>query len=471
MTAARYLLLVLAVVLMGAALPAGAQAADQAVVAVVNVNVIPMTADIVIPNATVLITDGYITAVGDAGETAVPANAVVIEGRGRYLMPGLADMHAHISPPDPPATTVELLMYLATGVTTLRNMAGFPGDLALRAAIAKGEVPGPRLMLASPLIEGKDAVWDWATKALTEEEGRAAVQKFAGQGYDVIKIYHTLSPEVYEAIIDEARQQEIRVVGHVPFTVGIEEVLAAGQSSVEHLRGYDIDGLSQEVLAKDGGRSPERFASWLNMSDARMAELARKTAEAGTFNTPTLVVNQMLANAESLPALAKHPMAHYFPPDVKSSLVDSPLLKIFSPESRQMLTQVLPAQYKFIKTLRDAGAPLMAGTDTRAMLVPGYTLLDEIEHFVNAGLSNYEALAAATVVPARYIGAPDANGTVTAGQRADLILLEANPLDDISHLWSTVGVLVNGEWHPKSDLLQQVQDLLQAPNQEATDSL
>jgi len=470
MTAARYLLLVLTVVLNGTAQWACAQESDHPVTAIVNVNVIPMTTETIIPNATVVIVNGYITAVGDSQSTTIPDNAKRIDGRGRYLMPGLADMHAHITPPEPPRTTVELLMYLASGVTTLRNMAGFPGDLALRDAIANDEVLGPRLMLASPLIEGKDAVWDWATKALTEEEGRAAVRNFAGQGYDVIKIYHTLSHEVYLAIIDEARQQNIRVVGHVPFTVGIEEVLNAGQSSVEHLRGYDIDGLSQEVLAKDGGRSAERFGSWLNMSDARMAELAGKTATAGAFNTPTLVVNQMLANAETLPELAEHPMAQYLTPDAKSGLVDSPLLKIFSPESREMLARVLPAQYRFIKALQDAGAPLMTGTDTSPMLIPGYTLLDEIEHFVNAGLSNYEALTAATVVPARYVGEANANGTVSVGQRADLILLEANPLDDISHIWSLVGVMTQGDWHTRPELLQQVAQLLQEPAPEQTDS-
>ncbi len=430
--------------------------------AFVNVNVIPMTGPVVLSHQTVVVHGGRIEAIGPASEMTLAPDVMPIDGQGKYLMPGLSDMHAHITPPEPPTTTAELLLYLASGVTTLRNMAGFPGDLALRDAINDGEVLGPRLFAASPILEGEDAVWDFSVKVLNPDEARARVREYATQGYDFIKVYHTLSHESYTAVIEEAKMQGIRVVGHVPFTVGIEEVLADGQSSVEHLRGYDIDGLSQEVLAKDGGRSPERFGSWLNMSDERMADLARQTAQAGAWNTPTLVVNQQLADAEKLSLLTEHPMARYMTPEMIGYLTNSPLLAIFSPESREMLGRVLPQQYKFIMALHNAGAPLMIGTDTSPMLVPGYTVIDEVGHFVKAGLSSYDALYAGTVAPSVYLETPGSDGTVSAGQRTDLILLEANPLEDVNNLWNLAGVMIHGQWQTRDALLAQIESLLRA---------
>ncbi|MSQ98971.1 MAG: hypothetical protein EXR85_06735 [Xanthomonadales bacterium] len=434
----------------------------------VDVNVLPMSGPVVLTHQTVLVRGGRIAAVAPADKITLTPDVVRIDGRGKYLMPGLSDMHAHITPSEPPGTTAELLLYLASGVTTLRNMAGFPGHLPLRQAIKDGAVLGPRLYTTSPLLEGEDAVWDFSVKVLNAEEARTRVREYAQQGWDFIKVYHTLSAEAYAAVIEEARAQGIRVVGHVPFTVGIEEVLADGQSSVEHLRGYDIDGLSPDVLAIGGGRSPQRFASWLSMSDERMADLARQTAHAGTWNTPTLVVNMMLADFETLPEMAKHPMAVYLTPEMLGMLEENPLEKIFSPESRAMLGRVLPQQYKFIKALHDAGAPLMIGTDTFPSLVPGFTVIDEIDHFVKAGLSPYDALFAATVAPSVYLGQTSADGTVTAGQETDLILLDANPLEDTNNLWQLEGVMVHGRWLLKSELLSMITaELLRAASKPA----
>ena len=275
-----------------------------------------------------------------------------------------------------------------------------------------------------------------------------------------IKIYHTLSRETYKAVADEAGKLGIPFFGHVPFEVGVEEVLADGQASIEHFRGYDIDGLSLDVLEIDGGRNAERFASWLNMSDERMDELVRATVAAGTWNCPTFVVNAMLIDAKSLDEYADHPMAAYMPADLVARFRESGLEELFSMESRDMLRQARPQMLKFLKKLHDAGAPLMAGTDTFPALVPGFTLIDELGAFVEAGLPPYEALQAATTGPARYLGDAGARGMILPGMNADLMLLAANPLDDIDNLWLLDGVMAQGRWFSREALLSMLRELV-----------
>ncbi len=439
-----------------------ALAADAEPYAFVDVTVISMDVPDPAPHRTVLVVGNEIVAVGAADEVTIPAGATVVDGRGRFLLPGLADMHAHVGFDYQPGQRADLLLYLATGVTTVRNAVGSPEALRLAEAVAEGTVAGPRLETASPLLEGADAVWDFATRVVSAEEARAAVRQFAAQGYGSIKIYHTLSRDAYEAVADEARKLGVPVFGHVPFDVGVEEVLADGLASIEHFRGYDIDGLSQDVLAKDGGRSAERFASWLNMSEERMTELVQATGAAGTWNCPTFVVNSMLINADRLDAYADHPMAAYMPEDLVRRFRESGLEALFSLESRDMLSRARPRMLTFLARLHAAGAPLMTGTDTFPSLVPGFTLIDEIGAFVEAGLSPYAALQAATTAPARFLGDEGRRGKILPGMAADLVLLGANPLDDIENLWQLDGVMANGRWLARETLLSMLQEIAAA---------
>ncbi len=430
--------------------------------AFVDVTVVSMESPVPVPHRTVLVQGGRILSVSPPDEGSIPARATRIDGSGKFLMPGLADMHAHVGfdyQPGQSGERADLLLYLATGVTTLRNAVGSPATLALAQAVEKGELAGPRIDNAGPLLEGENAVWGFATKVLSAAEARAAVRQFAADGYGSIKIYHTLSRESYKAVADEAGKLGIPYIGHVPFEVGVEEVLADGQASIEHFRGYDIDGLSLEALEKDGGRSAERFASWLNMSDARMDQLVRATVAAGTWNCPTFVVNSMLIDADRLETYADHPMAAYMPADFIARFRESGLEELFSLESRDMLRQARPRMLKFLKKLHDAGAGVMTGTDTFPSLVPGFTLIDEIGAFVEAGLSPYQALQAATTGPARYLGDADRRGRILPGMAADLVLLGANPLDDIDNLWKLEGVMANGRWLARESLLLLLKDL------------
>ena len=430
--------------------------------AFVDVTVLSMESPVPVPHRTVLVRGGRILSVGPPEAVSIPAGATRIDGSGKFLMPGLADMHAHVGfdyEPGQSGERADMLLYLTTGVTTLRNAAGSPATLALAQAIENGRLAGPRIDNASPLLEGENAVWGFATRVPSAEEARAAVRQFAADGYGSIKIYHTLSRESYEAVADEAGKLGIPFFGHVPFEVGVEEVLADGQASIEHFRGYDIDGLSLRALEKDGGRSAERFAAWLNMSDARMDELVRATVAAGTWNCPTFVVNSMLIDADRLEAYADHPMAAYMPADFIARFRESGLEALFSPESRDMLRQARPQMLRFLKKLHDAGAGVMTGTDTFPSLVPGFTLIDELGAFVEAGLSPYEALQAATTGPARYLGDADSRGRILPGMAADLVLLRANPLNDIDNLWKLDGVMANGRWLDREALLSMLQEL------------
>lgn len=430
-----------------------------------NATVISMMDGLPNVRQTVVVRGDSIVAVGQSLD--IPDDAVVIDASGKFIIPGLADMHGHIGAdylPGEGGDRADLLLYLASGVTTVRNAVGSPAQLQLASDIAAGQQNGPRLFTASELLEGEKAVWPFSRVVLTPAAGRAAVREMAASGYDAIKVYHTLDDATYYAVMDEAEKFDLPVFGHVPFEVGVEEILALGQASIEHFRGYDIDGLRLDVLEIDGGRSPERFASWVNMTDARMDELVVATVEAGTWNCPTFVVVDLLIEADRLEAYGRHPMIEYMPGEFVRRFEESRLAEIFSPASREMLGQARPQMLKFLKKLHDAGANLMTGTDTFPSLVPGFTLIDEIKAFVQAGLTPYQALRAATRSPAEFLDVGDTQGTIAPGMAADLVLLGADPLIDVDNLWAVEGVMANGRWHTRDDLLSELLSIAASPD-------
>ena len=428
------------------------------------VNVIAIATDGLLPNQTVLVDcSGTIIEIEPTENATVPDGFQRIDGSGQYLMPGLSDMHAHLrvsAEQLAAGTHPELILYLLNGVTTVRDMAGSSESLELRTALRQEDIVGPTLYAASPVLEGDEAVWSFARIVSDGESARAAVREFASDGFDYVKVYHTLSANSYRSVISEARRLGMPVVGHIPFGIGIEAALEMGQTSVAHLRGYDIDGVSKEALERDGGRNPERFGAWLNMSEARMDELVNATVNAGAWNVPTIVVNDLLARAEELPELARHPMSRHMPDYLLARLADPELLAVFSKESRDMLGKARPAQLRFLKRLVDQGGRVLIGTDVFPSLIPGFAVMDEIKAFVDAGLTPYQALRSATLGAAEFVGATDQFGTVEVGKTADLILLSENPLDDVDALWQLSGTMIGGRWYPREALFR----LLHAAN-------
>jgi imidazolonepropionase-like amidohydrolase len=461
-------------------LSASALAGDarNAAVAFVGVNVVPMDAERVLTDQTVVIRDRRIAALGPRAETPVPRTAARIDGRGRYLLPGLSDMHAHLSGyvtdsgiDSYAVARAELLLYVATGVTLVRNMAGSPDHLDYRRRVANGELVGPRIFTTTPIVDGPHPVWPFAIKMGDPAEAEPFVAQAVRDGYDQIKVYNELPRDVYAALFDAATRHGIRVVGHVPFAVGIDGALAAGQYSIEHLRGYDYDFVRPQALIQNGGRNAERFGSWERMSDDRMRDLVRKTVMSGTWNCPTFVIDDMMSAPDRRAAVGRDRLFRYVPPDVRDTLASNELDKMFPPDSTAALRASFPQRYKLVKMLSDSGAGLLVGTDTMVpYLVPGFTVVDEVQHLVQAGLTTYKALRAATADPARFLGIDSENGTIAVNKRADLLLIDANPLEDVLNLWRRSGVVVNGRWLPTAQLLRMLDEMAAGyPKSKATD--
>lgn len=364
-------------------------------IAFVDVNVVPMQRDTVLPRRTVLVRNGRIEWIRDRSEK-LPADVVVIEGQGRYLMPGLIDMHVH-------ARAADMPLYRAAGVTTVRNMWGHSGVAGLIRQINEGTLIGPTIISASPGIDGTPPQWPFTQivedAALAAQTVRTQVQA----GWSFIKVYTNLRPDVYDAVMAAARAENIRVIGHVPVRVSIDRALVSGLTSIEHLSGYD-----RAVSARGAGGT----FGWTDADTTRYARLIDLTRANEVWNCPTVAIYNKLAEQHSA--------------SERASII----------RNRRI----------FIRQLADAGALLLAGTDAGIDVVPaGFTLQDELTEFVAAGLTPYRALQAATTDAARFLGRSDL-GSVQEGQRADLVLLENNPLADIAATRRISGVMFGGTW-------------------------
>ena len=405
----------------------GAAAASKPV-AFVDVNVVPMDAEGILEHQTVVIRGDRIAQIGRIEDVAVPAGSMRIDGRGKFLMPGLADMHVHIR------TRNELILYVANGVTTVFNLNGSPVDLLWRAKTATGALLGPTIYTCGPKFD----------RARTAEESVREVDAQHAAGYDAIKIYAGVSKAEYPALLARARQRGMFVVGHVPREVGFEGTLAAGQA-LEHAEEYVYtffnDTLDIDKLQFDESRIPEAVAI---------------TRRSGIWFTPTLVTyDQIVQQADDLTAFLQRPEMRFIGPGVRERI--SPANNIykrgFTAAQVPRLKQNLAFQKKLVRALHQAGVPMLAGTDAMGIgTVGGFSLLEELENFVECGFTPYEALRAATTDSAGFFYATSEFGAVRRGLRADLILLTGNPLADIANVSRRAGVMVRGRWLTESEL-------------------
>ncbi len=431
----------------------------QAVLAITDVNVIPMNREVVLRNQTVLIEGDRIRAIGPGGEVTVPASARRIEGRGRFLMPGLSDMHVH------PRSERDLDLLLANGVTFARIMAGRPSYLEWRDEIAAGNRVAPRLYVAGPIIESAPppelaSVIPTAGKILVEtfEEGAAEVARQAEAGYDFIKVYNNLTRRAYEGVTAEARRRGLSVVGHVPFEVGLHGALDAGQTSIEHLRGYIWELVPADAPEGPGADLRSRILAWRYADPGLAASLASQTAAAGVWNCPTLSTRIYTLPRAEVDAVLSQPETAYMPPSVHASLVDRSRigwLSNFSEEDFVLAKEGDRAQDALIRGLRDSGAGILAGTDIAPW---GFSLHRELERLAEAGLSAFEVLETTTRNPAAFLDAEGDWGLVAVGARADLLLLDRNPLEDITATRSIEGVVFAGRWLPREELDALLED-------------
>lgn len=428
---------------------------DQAPVtatAFIHVAVVPMDRERVLDDSTVLVVGGRIRELGPTSAVAIPPGATVIDGSGKYLMPGLADMHAHTWEEE------DFPLLLANGVTTIRNMFGGSTHLRWKERIAAGELSGPTLYTAGPIIDGNPPIWPGAVVENAAQARRAVSEQHAA-GYDFLKVYVRLSREAYDAVTDEGSTRGMSVAGHVPDAVGLPAALRSGIRSIEHLSGYEM------LARKEVG--PREEASWARLDESQFAGIARETALSGTWNCPTLVLFQhRVAPGESeyLRKLLARPEMHYVSPAIVRS---------WSPENNYLKNST-PARAassrekgdimrkKLVKALYDAGARLLLGTDYgNPFVVPGFSLQHELRNFVDAGLSPFQAIRAGTSGAAEFMNAASEWGTVAVGRRADLILLEDNPLEDVSTISKPVGVMMRGKWHSQAELMSELEKLAQ----------
>ena len=417
--------------------------------AIVDTTVVPMDGERSLPHHTLLVADGLIVALGPVDEVAVPAGAQVIDGRGRWLAPGLADMHVHLWSED------DLLLFLANGVTTVRNMWGAPLHFAWRARIAAGELDGPFIATAGPIVDGVPPIWNGSTSVGDAAAADAAVESQAWDGYDAIKVYNRLTPEAYAAIVAAAARRGLPVWGHVPDAVGLLAALDAGQRSVEHLTGFAEALQPDDAEPVDPTDWARRRNLLLGIDDGKLAALAARVAASHTWNCPTLVVHTRLVGKADGERLLAAPEMRFVSPMTRASWNPETdfRLSALGPDDFAAMRRADAVRLAIVRTLHTAGAPLLLGTDTpNPFVVPGYSVHEELSLLVAAGLSPFEAAAAGTRDAARFLGREHETGTVAVGLRADLVLLGSDPLADVSAWRDPQLVVARGRFHPREEL-------------------
>lgn len=352
-----------------------------------NVSVIPMNTDTVLANRNVFISDGTITRIGTGNDLIDTTKYFVIEGTGRFLIPGLNDMHVHINDEN------SLLLFIANGVTTVRNMAGFKFHLALRDRINTQDVFGPTLFTTGNILEGSSPRWSSSIVLTTKAEAREAVIKCKASGFDFVKVYHTLPKNLYREILQTADSIDIKVVGHIPFDLTLAETISLNQHSLEHIDIRPIDtNISLEVKE-------------------------RMLGESGKWICPTLVVLRNLQRDPD-PSIEK----------LYTRYIDD-TTRQFWKHGRWNSNDAYELQKEMTREIFRHGGKFVAGTDClNPYVLAGFSIHEELHELVNAGLSEYDVLKSATVHPAEMLQRDKDIGTIEPGKIADLVLLGGNPL-------------------------------------------
>ncbi len=408
--------------------PVASQPSGPAV-AIVNVAVLPMDSDRVLRGQTVVLQDGVITQLGPATRITIPSGAGQIDGTGKYLIPGLVDVHIHLSSNPEDEQRRLLRLFLSQGVTTVLNLRGTPQLLELREKVATGRVLGPRIYTVGPYVNEPFVT--------TPDEVERAVVEQQRAGYDFVKLHGDLSLEAYRRLMSVARRVGIRVIGHAPRNLGVEVMFEERQYAVAH---------GEEFLYDRQNRSTD--ASLPDVR-ARIPEFAQGMADARIWLMPNLTAYKAIAGQIwNLDSMLARPEMRYLPRSVREGWgpATNPYTRRFPPS----FYPGIMARYKVIEELvrafQASGVPMLVGTDAmNAGVVPGFSTHDELADLVAAGLSPYQALRAATANAAEFFGTTDRSGTIAVGKAADLVLLDANPLGDIKNSRRIAAVILHGK--------------------------
>ncbi len=454
-----------------------ALAQTAAPLAVVDVNVVDVRKGEIRGHQTVVIAEGRITGIGSSDRVRVPARAIRIPGEGRYLIPGLWDMHIHLrsseARPDVPLVEENaalLDLFLPNGVVGVREMGGDLADFVFRwrEETRSGKRIGPRILTAGRKIDQIPPAWPGSLGVETPEAAREAVRQMKQSGADFIKVYFAyVRPEVLGAVVDEAHKAGLRVVGHRAYNLPLQTVVDLGQDGIEHAfytLAYQRDGyeeLNREAAARKHTSlevSPaERWARMLYLEDAKEEERDyRVMAQKQVWVTPTLTATIRVWQELGEHDFASDDRKRFVYPAVWESW--DPKLGRRRPPSgdlRKILTEVNKRAQRATVAAYKAGVPMLAGTDCGVdnnYMIPGWSLHEELENLVKAGLTPLDALRMATINAARWRGADSSEGTVEEGKVADLVLLRSNPLEAISHTREIAAVFAGGKYYSRSAL-------------------
>jgi imidazolonepropionase-like amidohydrolase len=393
----------------------------------------------ILNDRTVLVRDGRIAEVGPAGNTRVPAGAQRLEGRGKYLMPGLGEMHGHIPSPLEPREFIEavLFLYVVNGVTTVRGMQGAPGQLEFREKAKKGELLAPNLYLAGPPFSGK------TIKSVEEAIQRVRQQK--AEGWDLLKVLPGLARDHYDAMARTAKEVGISFAGHVPADVGLLHAIQSGQETFDHLDGYI------EYLQGEKGLVP----------DAKFQEIAKLSREAGVWVVPTMALWETLRGTADLATLLAFPELKYMPPQHIQQWKSAQEKLLKNPDFKpDVARNVITNRMRLLKVLHDGGVKILLGSDApQRFSVPGFSIHREMKRMADAGMKPYDILRSGSYNVGLYLKEKDNFGTIEVGKRADLILLDANPLENIGNIARRSGVMVRGRWLSEREIQSRLDQI------------
>lgn len=425
-----------------------ANAATASSTAFVNVNIVPMTSDTIVTQQSVIVTDASIVAIGDVDTIPVPEDAWVVDGTDRYLMPGLTEMHAHVPEVGSQDLDRVMTLFVANGVTAIRGMLGRPSHLALRQQLADGDAFGPRLITSGPSMNGE------SVSGVADAMRKVRAQHAAG--YDFIKIHPGLSPDEFSVIAAVSTELGMRFAGHVPVAVGVDNALAAGIATIDHLDGYFVALLPANIDPSGGYGGFFDVLLADQVIEERIAGIAARTAAAGTWNVPTESLFENRVSPLSVTDLRNRPEMRFMPEATVNRWVRS---KETQERERgfnaDIAVRAIEIRRRLILALHEAGAGLLLGSDAPQVFnVPGFSLHHELEILVAAGLTPFEALQTGTAAAGKFLETN--TGTVAIGRNADLVLLDANPLEDIGNTRRIHGVMLRGSWYSSSDLEQRL---------------
>lgn len=405
-----------------------------------SVNVIPMDAERIIENQTVVVKDGKITALGNEGKVKFGKNALIIDARGKYLTPGWAEIHAHVPPIDDIQPMKEvLILYLANGITTIRGMLGHPKHLELRSKINSGEILGPHFYSSGPSFSGQTVK--------TPERGAEMVRQQKAAGYDFLKLHPGLTRETFPVIAATAKEVGIPFAGHVSFNVGVWRAIEAGYASIDHLDGF-IEAItpgSDTLVEQETGL----FGAWIayRADTTQIPRLMKALRDKNIRVVPTQALAERWLSPLSADVFVKAPEMKYMKPAEVQNWINAKNNYNNNPNfSKERATKLLQIRRKLIYACQQNGVELLLGSDAPQIFnVPGFSIHHEMKYMVDAGLTPYQTLRAGTVHVAKYLGKSD-TGTIKVGNVSDLVLLSGNPLTDIGQARNIEGVMMGTNW-------------------------